>query len=484
MPRRHLFWILLAFAVSVGVRAPLIDRPLSAHHEYCTALVLIVLHNWHVDGSAAHHGAPAITFSGPADLIPPGYTDEPTLRDGVLYYLSHPPLAYDLPHLLFSLTGTAPNALGLQLFNVFFHLLTAIGLYLIIRELLTERTTTNAPLFGAVLYLFMPAPLWFHSNAYMSDMFVQNAWVWHVFVVLRMYRTNATGWRWPVLVGLTLFITTCISWPGVWAGMVLCCIALLRWWRTRERWELRVMLVAVTGVGLALGYTAWRWLQVVDPDALLAYFGGRFAERRTSMNSGLLAQLLQLLTNYRTGYLPVILIAIGVIFRWQRWKDTSKHWRLFLAVAAAPVVLDHLLLLNYAGHDFAALKGGVLLCTLGGLGIAALPPRWALAGLMTTCVAGVLYFYRTNPLPGSDGDRYVQEKEMGLGIGQEALPNETVFRLGFTAEPQVQWYAKRTLFRVDSLPQARLLLEAQGTPSGVVFRLEDGHLVHERIALP
>ncbi len=299
MPRRHLLWILLAFAVSVGVRAPLLDRPLSGHHEYCTALVLIVLHNWQADGFMHHHGAPAITFTGPADLIPASYTDAPGLRDGVLYYLSHPPLAYDLPHLLFTLTGSAPNVLGLQLFNLFFHLLTAVALYLIVRELLANASASNAPFFAAMLYLFMPAPLWFHSNVFMSDMFVQNAWVWHVLVVLRMYRSNAAGWMWPLLAGLTLFITTCISWPGVWAGVVLFGVALLRWWRSRDRQELRVMLMAVLSVGLALGYTAWRWLQVVDADALVAYFTGRYADRGTVLNGGAWSSLKQLLTDYR-----------------------------------------------------------------------------------------------------------------------------------------------------------------------------------------
>jgi hypothetical protein len=40
--------------------------------------------------------------------------------------------------------------------------------------------------------------------------------------------------------------------------------------------------------------------------------------------------------------------------------------------------------------------------------------------------------------------------------------------MGFTPEPQVWWYARRTLFRVDSLPQAMDLLRAQGNNEGLV----------------
>lgn len=485
MLRRHLLWLLLAFVVSVGVRLPQLDRPLSAHHELCTALVLIILHNWQTDGFVHHHGAPAISFSGPADLIPPGYTDAPALHEGVLYYLSHPPLAYDLPYLVFTLTGTEANVLGLQVFNLAFHLLTALALYLIVRELLPKGSASPAPLLAGVLYLFMPAPLWFHSNVYMSDMFVQNAWVWHILVVLRMYRSKTVGWKWPLLVGITLFVTTIISWPGVWAGVVLFFVALLRWWRSRSAQEVRIMEAAVLGVGLALGYTAWRWLQVVDMEHLLAYFTGRYAERGVTMGGGAWHALRDLLTGYRTGYLPVIILALAfVVLRRERMTGGLVGWQLFVVVAAVPVLLDHALLLQYSGHDFAALKGGVLLCALAGLGAAGIQRKWSMPLIIATCIAGVLYFYRTNPMPGHDNARYAQERDLGLSIREEALPNETVFVHGFAAEPQVQWYAKRTIFRVESREKAKELLHAQANAAGVFFWWNGTRVAHEHILAP
>lgn len=482
MPRRHLLWLLLAFAISVAVRAPLLNRPLGAHHELCTALVLIVLHNWYTDGLMHHHAAPAITFTGQADLIPPGYTDAPALHNGVLYYLSHPPLAYDLPYAIFFVSGVEPNATGLQVFNLFFHLLTAFALYHIVRELMRSKNGPPAALLSAVLYLFMPAPLWFHGNVYMSDMFVQNAWVWHILVVLRMYRDTADGWRWPVLAGLTLFLTTYISWPGVWAGATLCGIALFRWWRGREVLELRIALMALLGVVLALAYTAWRWLQVVDAEGLMAYFTGRFADRGITAGQDGWSAIEQLAVNYRTGFLPVILVCLAVLLlRRAALCRSSTRWPLFLMLSGLPVVMDHVFLLQYAGHDFAALKGGVLLCVVAGTGLALLRRRWVIAGTAATCLAGVLYFYRTNPVRSVHDERFTWQMGQGLAIAGEADPDEMVFTQGFTPEPQVQWYAKRTLFRVDDLEQARSLLRAQGTDKGVVFSEAPQGLVHERI---
>ncbi len=477
MSRRHLLLLLLAFAVSVVVRWPLLNRPLSGHHELCTALVLIALHSWHHDGFLAHHGAPAITFTGPADLIPPGYTDAPALHDGVLYYLSHPPLAFDLPHALFAITGTEPNALGLQLFNLFFHLLTAIGLYLVVRELQRDGP---APLFAALLYLFMPAPLWFHGNAYMSDMFAQNAWVWHVLVALRaLTRTDGVPWRMAVLCALTLFLTTLISWPGVWAGVALGMIAIVQWHQQRDATRLRLLASAFAGVGLALAFTAWRWLQVVDVDALLAYFSGRYAERGTGSEHG--GMLRTLLLNYRISWLPLLLPLVSLLRKRHSVISQRNALWLFVVLTALPVILEMAFLLEYTGHDFTALKAGLLLCGLGGLGLSAMRAGWSWAALAVTCISGVLYFYRTNPPSSPTDERFAWQMEQGLAIAREARPDEMVFTLGFTPEPQVRWYAKRTLFRVDDTRHARELLRASGNPKGIFFRQAAAGLSHERI---
>lgn len=484
MPRRDLFIVLFAFALSVAVRAPQLGRPLSAHHELCTALVLIVLNNWYTDGFSAHHGGPAITYSTPPDRYPKGADDAPGMRDGIAYYFSHPPLAYDLPYLVFLATATVPNALGLELFNLFFHLTATLCLYLIVKELFTQGGGEQAPLFAALLYLFMPAPLWFHSNVYMSDMFVQNFWALHLLVVVRMFKRGTISSRRSLLYFfVTLFLTVYTSWPGVFAAMAVSALALWRWWRTRDGAYIRLLFVTWLAVALALGLTAWRWLQVVDAEALWAYYTGRFAVRGSvDMSEGVVTHIGKLLVNYRISFLPVMLLVavLGIAFGKRLLRVPSMP--LFFLLAGLPVLLDHVFLLQYADHDFAALKGGVLLCSLAGVLLTELRAPWSRVVLAVTCVAGVLYFYRTNPLPGRDGGRYAQEQDQGLAIAAAARPEEAVFTLGFTPEPQVQWYAKRTLFRVDSVAQAERFLRDQGTRSGIVFSVDGGAmLTHQRI---
>ena len=480
MSRRHRIVLLAAFALSVLVRLPQLDRPLSYHHEYCTAIALTILHNWHEHGFIAMRGAPAITFMGPADRYPEGFIEGPGVQDGVVLYLSHPPLAYDLPYLLFTATGTAPNALGLQLFNMLFHLVSAWWLYLAVRAALHERAG-EVPLFAAVLYLFMPSTLWFHGNAYMSDMFVQPFWLMHMAVAVPLFTAEGPPSRRALLLfGTTLFLAAYTSWPGVFAGAVALGMALW-YWRVRRRpgmWA--VMMVAALAVAAALLLTAWRYALVVDAERFIAYLRSRWAVRGSVDLHGDTGHfLLALLENYRTGFLPLLGIIVA-LFLWHALRRSLPLLRqgalpVLLLLVTLPVLLEHLLLLRYAHHDFTVLKGAPLLCILGALLLTALPRRMAMAGLVLTAMAGSLYFTRLNtPFLG---DRYYGVyRNMGRSMAAEVTPDQAVFCLGFTPEHQVMWYAKRTLFRVDSVEEARALLRAQGTTEGVLFRLEDGEL--------
>ena len=465
MSTRALWILIAAFCVSVLVRLPQLDRPLSAHHEYCTAFTLIALNNWYANGFAHHHGMPSGGFISEGErFLPPDMSRND--RALALYYFSHPPLAYDLPYALFSLLGKAPNVLGLQLFNLFFHLVCAIALFHVVREVVGP-TPTEAPLFAAVLYLFMPAPLWFHSNVYMSDMFVQNFWVMHLIFAMRLFKQRT---RIPTSLmaafGVTLFLTVYTSWLGVFAAATAIVLAFWGWRKNRSPRFASVVAVSIIAVLLALGLTAWRYLQVIDAEALFAHFGQRFDARGSfALPHGIGPHLRQLLVNYRIGYLPVVVLLL-LVYALRRWRWAASidapNMPLFLALAGLPVLLDHSVLLQYADHDFAALKAGPILCGLAGVGLASLPRRLSVGAMATTCVAGVLYFYRTNPCSPADAVRYRQEMELGHFIAAQAYTDEMIFAIGVSTEPQVAWYAKRNVIGVRGVGDvARYMNEAE-----------------------
>ncbi|HQW39704.1 MAG: hypothetical protein KBA60_00110 [Flavobacteriales bacterium] len=486
MAKRSLLIILGAFLVSVAVRVPQLDRPLSAHHEYCTAFTLIALTNWYEDGFATHHGVPSGGFVRQAEpLFPPDKFSRNERAIGT-YYFSHPPLAYDLPYLLFSIFGTAPNVTGLQLFNLFFHLITTIALFFVLRSVFSESSVSPAPLFAALLYLFMPAPLWFHGNAYMSDLFVQNMWVLHLVFAIRVFQQKeAPSTSLLLRFGLTLFLTVYTSWLGVFAAATAVGIALWQWRTSTNRRTLLLLGVSVAAVVLTIGLSAFRYLQVVDASALIQHFTDRFAVRGSfAMPDGPLPHLKQMVINYRMGFLPV-LIALGILLfvRVRRAHlfhemNAPRLW-LFVALTGIPVLLDHAFLLQYADHDFSALKAGPLLCGLSGIGISVFPKRWATVAIGATCLAGVLYFYKINPVGEKADERYAQEMELGSKIGKETSPDDVVFAIDLSAEPQVVWYAHRNIIRVGTIQQAEEFIRERGLQEGVVFQREgEGTDVH------
>ena len=141
----------------------------------------------------------------------------------------------------------------------------------------------------------------------------------------------------------------------------------------------------------------------------------------------------------------------------------------FILLAGLPVLLDHLVLLQYASHDFAALKAAPLLCALASWVVVALKRPWPHVAITATCLAGILYFHRINPLPGRDGGRYAQEMELGHFIGANAGLDEMVFGAGVSTEPQVIWYARRNVIGVADVSHARALLREYHIARGVVI---------------
>ena len=139
------------------------------------------------------------------------------------------------------------------------------------------------------------------------------------------------------------------------------------------------------------------------------------------------------------------------------------------------------MLLQYAEHDFAALKAAPLFCGLAGWQLTQLGSRWSRVTLVLTCLAGVLYFYRTNPLPGRDHGRYAQEQTLGSFIAANAAADEVVFGQGISTEPQVVWYARRNVLGVASIEAAERVLRERDLPRGVVISRKNGELIATHI---
>jgi hypothetical protein len=188
--RKTIWWLLALFALSVVIRIPNLNRPLSKHHEFCTALTLIIVQSWTDEGIRARDFNPSTTFSLSADKFINNCSMDTMQRDGSFYYLSHPPLAYYVPYALFRILNINPGALELELINLLFEFITVVFIYLIIALLSNveaRKQMCGIALLASGIYLFLPVTLWFQSNVYMADMFVQNLWAPTLYIALKIF---------------------------------------------------------------------------------------------------------------------------------------------------------------------------------------------------------------------------------------------------------------------------------------------------------
>jgi hypothetical protein len=491
MTLRTFLALLLVFALSVALRVPNLGRPLGAHHEFCTALTLIILQNWHTDGIATHHGAPAINYPGPANAHIPWMTMGEAQRDGRSYYLSHPPLAYYLPYGMFALLSHAPSALGLELFALFFHFTSMLCVFLLLQAVVRERPELRwAPFGAAVLYAFQPSTLWFHSNAYMADIFVAPVWAIHL---LAAYRCMAGGR--PVMArhwwayGLTLAATVFTSWLGVWAAVASA--ALLLFSPHPAPFRIRGLIITCAAVAIPMLLTFWIYSSVVGVDAYLSYLQGRSGFRSTlrAGELGLWPHIVQVLENYRMAALPALLLLVGALVLLFRRPASRSLPPLgtFLMLTVLPVLLELLFFLEYAGHDLVALKGCIVLCGLAALNLEAMLARTAYAGrwrtliLAGTSVVGALYYVRQNPYPGEQAEGPGSAIFLGREAADRVAADEVLFTFGTAWEPQVVWYVGRTPMRIRSVEEGAAFLQRYGHGAGILYRSDDSGGTWERI---
>lgn len=473
MPVRHIVVLLCLFAVTLAIRWPNLGRPMSKHHEFCTATALRVLTVWHQEGIGTVDYNPATNFAGEANkFINNHASGSGKMVDvaGNYYYISHPPLAYYLPYTVFSIFNIVPDVLPLQYFNLFINLLCGFGIYLLTRRLLPGHAWIG--LLAALVYWFAPAVLWFQSNVYMSDMMVQPFFI--AALLLALYLVDNP--RSSRIIGLAIvcFLGTYTTWFGMFIAFSLGLYFLYRS-LNRPVYLWVIVLLALSQV-LAMGLMAWQYSQIAGWDAYWAELTHRFALRGSAPND-MLDLSLGLVVNYVANY-GALVIFIPILFMVRLPQGVKS----FAFVSLIPIGLMHVLLLNYSGHDFTTLYMAVPLSLLIAALALGLHKGVLYSGMLVLIVAlsvvsGPLLYYRINPYGDKSfrGDRY--DVPMMVGHEMALTPKDAVIfyihdRDGFDevdTSPEALWYAKRNVKVVGTEEEAMAFLKEHGIKTGVIF---------------
>ncbi len=142
--KQALLIISLIFIISVLVRLPNLNRPVSKHHEFITALILINIESWRQAGGGDHfHYTPIMNYQNAGDksAVKAVYIDS----TGNQLYLSLGPAWYMIPYFVYQAFDLPVKPIYLRILNLCFNLLSSFSSFIFFNNWYPLLPTTGIP---------------------------------------------------------------------------------------------------------------------------------------------------------------------------------------------------------------------------------------------------------------------------------------------------------------------------------------------------
>jgi hypothetical protein len=487
MRRQHSIIILAALAVSVLVRLPVMNRPLSKHHEFNAAMVLNVCQSWQLNGGPTVFGfCPLIYFGKPGDAY---YDSHFHVKDNKVFYLSFGPGQFLLPYAAGQLLNQPYTPLLLQILAILLHIISTLFLWRIVPLVSPQYPQKEkAALLTALLFLFTPITLWFFGNGYVHESAVLPFVLAALYCYLKYHQQPKAGWLAGILVAGIAGIFT--DWLMVFVMAALTVHGLMHFFRQGRKKE-QMLLCAITGTTVLAGMSIlyWAYSSYFGTQGLADYFRSASAARQMGgggdhYTAGNIA--LRMLQHLGTGY-GTLLSVIPLYFIWGK----RNHHRQFTNNSLLPLLFICTLLYFLAfaqfsaEHDYSALKFSYLFAIVAGLVLANIRRHQ----LVTTAIiaVNVLLFYFINR-PGSiarNGDRYAKARDWGMSIAANSQPDECIAMPPHNENhPAIMYYAQRNIFVFGNDTMLRRYQQKSLVKKFCVVRIEGDSLRFQHTILP
>lgn len=484
------------FLLSVVVRWPQLNRPLSKHHEFCTSISLRVMQIWYDNGIAQYGYNPVMTFNNPADKFINNSANQSGRmidKKGNYYYVSHPPFAYYFPFVLFKFLHVRPDVLPLQIFNMLLHFISGLFVYFTVC-LLSFSRARNLPyrpgVVAFIIYMFLPVTLWFQGNVYMSDMAVHTLFIIGVYTALKMIirqRFSSPKYIFLYVAVLALMIYT--SWLGVFFAFGVLVYSLLHV-RSNKGFGTLIWSTLVTAL-VVLRLIVYQYSQINGVSAYMEEMFSRYIIRGSleETNQGLWHFMFSymwlvktVLYNYFIHYVVIyalILIFVWLIISHKKMKIVfSENGYRFIWLSVTPVILLHVIFLNYSVQDFSVMYASLFFSVLLGILYDKVKKSGAVSspqlrmGLLVTVGLLIIQFQLMNR-PAVEGSEkfgiYNEAKAIGEKIKAESKPTEVIFSDVKEMSPQIVFYAQRNIRYASSPADAVQFLNARKSLQGRMF---------------
>ncbi len=458
--KRHSILVLIGFfAISIAVRLPSLNRPLSKHHEVNAAYVLINAEEWNHRSPAFYHYVPVHSYHIAGDQV----TTE-VINNGYQVNVSFGSLWYMMPYFFFKVLQVAPSPLALQVFNLLLHFICILLVYYLALALFGQQNNLK-PLTAAVLYVFCPAPLWFHGNAYVHEVAVLPFIYGSCLLFVNWLRRP--GKNPPIL----LFLLVA---AGIWCDWLMCFVAAAMflvsgylYFQRNERRQLYNMLglggtVIVAIIAIVIQFSSFmgfdNYVNSLYSRFLWRSIGGSVQAAGIAANAGLGSF-------YLAGYglmLPVVVVIFMLLRKLKIEKDCRLLYN-FLFIAGAVCMLHHLVFWGFSNiHDYAVIKSGFIVSTLTTLALYKMKAgsrKIAVVVLLVTNVA-VYYFVNRPGKYAANGQPYTYFKTLGETIKKIAKPGDYIFVDTPEMSLLLTYYSKRYYETVTDLHEAKSLFGA------------------------
>ncbi len=494
----EIFFILALFAVSVFIRMPQLGRHFENGHEWLTAHTLIQQRIWYDDGALNHRFRFVLNYPRQADK----FINNACMSDfesgnfydeaGNYYYPSYPSFGIAFPYLFFRALDVYPNVGGIQAFNLILHGISAVLIYFIFAKIHKSKWRFNfAAVLAAALYIMLPMNLWFLSNTYFVEMFVQFAFILLVFLSLVLQKNYEVYSRFKR--GLYLFFLWAAAFAASaseWLGLLASLLIALYFLIHIKRAALNRFAVLSLGLGAAasMGVYIWQYSGAIGFGNFMQYLSDKFIFR-VGANEGGLAQVDFSIIgkHYLYGFFALaaiflfaLLIAVFNIKKVKKIHYFSKY-AFVLYAFFIPAFIHQALFLNFTSvHHYSPLKISMFLilacCLLIGelINLGIFDDKFKFFFLCVLILFAFYTSYQTYKNYYVDTIDRSDQKEYYFGeyIANTAKDDEVVFfRFGRPTSPHIVYYSGRNYVAIPDIEEAKKWLEQSPVRAnrGIIF---------------
>lgn len=498
-----IFIITALFSTSLFVRRHYLFTPLGDQHGRVTASSLMALDIYFQEGAKKHWFRIPQSYPGIANRYIYSTTARQMSKDGVAYYTTYPSFAVVAPYALFSLFHISPSVWSIEAFNLLLHYVSSLFFFLLILRLSQNRYAFLSGIIGTACYIFFAPLLWLFSETYSWDI------AWHYVLIIELYvlclflfaskqKDDKKTTRLAIALGVVNFFANSTEFQGIIFAIFLIAFSMLQ---SQNRFYKKLFLPMTIAVVASLGITFVQACTVSGVSETVKLITEKIHEYSTlGCSSVYPCNVSGYVRNYQT-YYPYIVVPSAYIacIAFLRKKQNSLHGVSLYGRITIFVVLFHILLHDFLflpdsmTHEFPLIKVGILFAII----IAFFTPtavrffRNQAVGVgfwIAIISITLVYSVQTYTVNRSSFTPTIHRyKTLGERIAVETKTDEPVFIISSDViQPQIEYYAKRTIKRVSSKENAINFLKRRNIQAGQLYTVDKywNVIAQQKIALP